>query len=217
MNKNLHRIVFSKLRSQWRGRGGNRIEPWRTGRSRRWSRALVAVPGWPRADRGRPHSSRQQRPTVLTAPNGVPLVNIQTPSAAGVSRNTYRQFDVQQQGAILNNSRTQVQTQLGGWVGGNPWLARGCARVILNEVNSSDPSQLRGYVEVAGRASAGRRSPTPRASAAKAAASSTPAAPRSPPGRPSSTAAASRAIWCSAAPSASVARAWTRAAATTPT
>jgi len=93
----------------------------------------------------------KQRPTVLAAPNSVPLVNIQTPSAAGVSRNTYRQFDVQQQGAILNNSRASVQTQLGGWVQGNPWLATGSARVILNEVNSANPSLLHGYVEVAGQ------------------------------------------------------------------
>ena len=99
------------------------------------------------ADPGAPGN---QRPTVLQAPNGVPLVNIQTPSAAGVSRNTYKQFDVDQQGAILNNSRANTQTELGGWVQGNPWLARGAARVILNEVNSSNPSQLRGYVEVAG-------------------------------------------------------------------
>lgn len=91
-----------------------------------------------------------QRPTILQAGNGVPLVNIQTPSAAGVSRNTYEQFDVQTQGAILNNSRTNTQTQLGGWVQGNPWLARGSARVILNEVISANPSQLMGYVEVAG-------------------------------------------------------------------
>jgi len=91
-----------------------------------------------------------QRPTVLAAPNGVPLVNIQTPSTAGVSRNTYSQFDVQQQGAILNNSRIDSQTRLGGWVQGNPWLAAGSARVILNEVNSSNQSLLQGYVEVAG-------------------------------------------------------------------
>ncbi len=93
----------------------------------------------------------QQQATVLNAANGVPLVNIQTPSAAGVSRNTYSQFDVTQQGAILNNSRGNTPTQLGGWVQGNPWLAAGGARVILSEVNSSQPSQLRGYVEVAGQ------------------------------------------------------------------
>ncbi|MGL6045474.1 MAG: filamentous hemagglutinin N-terminal domain-containing protein, partial [Vogesella sp.] len=93
----------------------------------------------------------QQQATVLNAANGVPLVNIQSPSPAGVSRNTYSQFDVQQQGAILNNSRGHAQTQLGGWVQANPWLAAGAASVILNEVNSSQPSQLRGYIEVAGQ------------------------------------------------------------------
>ena len=91
-----------------------------------------------------------QQPTVLNAGNGVPLVNIQTPSTAGVSHNAYSQFDVQQQGAILNNARTNTQTELAGWVQGNPWLATGTARVILNEVVSSNPSQLGGYVEVAG-------------------------------------------------------------------
>ena len=99
------------------------------------------------ADGGAPAN---QQPTVLTVGNDVPLVNIQTPSAAGVSRNTYSQFDVNGNGAILNNSRTDAQTQLGGWVQGNPWLATGSARVILNEVNSSNPSSLIGYVEVAG-------------------------------------------------------------------
>jgi filamentous hemagglutinin len=97
-----------------------------------------------------PNAPANQRPTIIGAGNGVPVVNIQTPSAAGVSRNTYKQFDVQQQGAILNNARSNAQTQLGGWVQGNPWLAGGTARVILNEVNSNNPSLLRGYVEVAG-------------------------------------------------------------------
>ncbi|ALV08953.1 hypothetical protein RD2015_4512 [Roseateles depolymerans] len=98
-----------------------------------------------------PSAPGSQRPTVLTAPNGATLVNIQTPSVAGVSRNTYSQFDVGATGVILNNSRTDTSTQLGGWVQGNPWLGRGEAQVILNEVNSSAPSQLHGYVEVAGR------------------------------------------------------------------
>ncbi|MFT3960420.1 hemagglutinin repeat-containing protein [Propionivibrio sp.] len=91
-----------------------------------------------------------QQATILSAGNGVPLINIQTPSAAGVSHNTYGQFDVGAAGAILNNSRNNVATQLGGWVQGNPWLARGTARVILNEVVSSTPSLLGGYIEVAG-------------------------------------------------------------------
>ena len=77
--------------------------------------------------RSDPSAPGNQRPTVLLAPNGVPLVNIQTPSAAGVSRNTYSQFDVQPNGAILNNSRTDTATQLGGWVQANPWLATGSA------------------------------------------------------------------------------------------
>ncbi len=92
-----------------------------------------------------------QRATVLEAANGVPQVNIQTASDGGVSRNSFTTFDVDKQGAILNNSRTDVQTQLGGWVEANPWLAKGEARIILNEVNSSNPSQLLGYIEVAGR------------------------------------------------------------------
>lgn len=97
-----------------------------------------------------PNAPGRERPTVVTAPNGVPMVNITTPSAAGVSRNRYSQFDVGREGVILNNARGQVQTQLGGWVQGNPWLATGSARVILNEVNGP-ASRLNGYVEVAGQ------------------------------------------------------------------
>lgn len=100
------------------------------------------------ADKSAPNS---QQATILNSSNGLTQVNIQTPSAGGVSRNTYSQFDVGQEGAVLNNSRNNVQTQIGGWVQGNPWLAKGEAKVILNEVNSSNPSQLKGYLEVAGK------------------------------------------------------------------
>jgi filamentous hemagglutinin len=80
-----------------------------------------------------------QRPTVLQDSAGRPLVNIQTPSAAGVSRNTYSRFDVQSNGAVLNNARTS-----------NPWLAGGEAKVILNEVKSANPSYLGGAITVNG-------------------------------------------------------------------
>ncbi|MDR6586481.1 filamentous hemagglutinin family protein [Herbaspirillum frisingense] len=96
------------------------------------------------------NAPRNQQPTVLVTPNGVPVVNIQTPSSAGVSMNQYRQFDVGANGVILNNARVTTATQLGGQVTGNPWLATGAARVIVNQVNSTNPSYLRGYLEVAG-------------------------------------------------------------------
>ena len=92
-----------------------------------------------------------QQPTILQTANGLPQVNIQTPTSAGVSVNQYRQFDVDGKGAILNNSRSNTATHTGGWIQGNPWLAGGEARVIVNQINSSNPSQLGGYIEVAGR------------------------------------------------------------------
>ena len=93
----------------------------------------------------------QQQPTIMQTSNGIPQANIQTPTAAGVSVNQYTHFNVDKRGAILNNSRRNVQTQLGGWIQGNPWLAGGEARVIVNQVNSADPSLLGGYIEVGGR------------------------------------------------------------------
>ena len=101
-----------------------------------------------RADKSAPGN---QQPTVLQTANGLPQVNIQTPSAGGVSRNQYSQFDVAEKGAVLNNARKAAQTQIAGWVQGNPNLARGEAKVILNEVSSANPSRLKGYVEVAGK------------------------------------------------------------------
>ena len=101
-----------------------------------------------RADKSAPGN---QQPIVLQTANGLPQVNIQTPSAGGVSRNQYSQFDVAEKGAVLNNARKAAQTQIAGWVQGNPNLARGEAKVILNEVNSANPSRLKGYVEVAGK------------------------------------------------------------------
>ncbi|SCK21901.1 filamentous hemagglutinin [Variovorax sp. HW608] len=155
MNKDLHRIVFNAARGmrmvvQETARSAGRDHTRRSGLGVALA-ALLGAAAAPAQIIGAPNVAGNQRPIILAAPNGVPLVNIQTPSAAGVSRNVYSRFDVQANGAILNNSRTNVQTQLGGYVQGNPYLATGPARVILNEINSGNPSQLRGYIEVAGQ------------------------------------------------------------------
>jgi filamentous hemagglutinin len=91
------------------------------------------------------------RPTIGQTGNGLPQVDITRPSAAGVSTNAYSQFDVPRAGVILNNSPTVTATQQAGYINGNPnLLPGGSARIIVNQVTSTLPSQLRGYLEVAG-------------------------------------------------------------------
>ena len=92
------------------------------------------------------------RPEIINTQNGLPQVNITAPNQAGVSHNQYQQFDVDTKGAILNNSAVMTSTQMAGMIQGNPNLNPNSApaRVILNEVNSNNPSQLRGFMEVAG-------------------------------------------------------------------
>ncbi|TFY84768.1 filamentous hemagglutinin N-terminal domain-containing protein [Pseudomonas nabeulensis] len=90
--------------------------------------------------------------TVGQAGNGVPVVNIATPNGSGLSHNQFKDYNVGPNGVILNNATGAVtNTQLGGYIVGNPNLKGGAANVILNEVNGGSPSQLRGFTEVAGQ------------------------------------------------------------------
>ncbi len=92
-----------------------------------------------------------QQTQVTNTANGLPQVNINAATAGGVSRNTFTQFDVGRQGVILNNAITNTPTQQAGFVAANPNLVGGQARVILNEVNSTQRSVLNGFLEVAGQ------------------------------------------------------------------
>jgi filamentous hemagglutinin len=89
---------------------------------------------------------------AFLAGNGVPIVNINTANAAGVSHNKYTRFDVEAKGLVLNNgnnSQAARQSQLAGQVVGNVNLTNE-ARIIINEVVSTNRSMLGGFIEVLG-------------------------------------------------------------------
>lgn len=166
MNKNFNRVIWSAARAMRvvvheaansTGRGASKATsgsgatvPAKAAAAALLFGALVALPGQAQIV-ANPMAPAGMRPTILVAPNGIPVINPMTPSAAGVSRNQYLQFDVSGRGVIVNNSRGVVQSQLGGFIQPNPFLATGPARVILNEVNSSNPSYINGPVEIAGQ------------------------------------------------------------------
>ncbi len=172
MNKHCYRLIFSRAHGelrvvselarscstepgQRRGTGvaeGGRL--WVTVRRTVWLLGLALFAGPVMADGIVADGSAVpgQRPEVIATQNGLPQVNITAPNQAGVSHNQYQQFDVDPKGAILNNSAVMTATQIAGMIQGNPNLNPNAApaRVILNEVNSNNPSQLRGFLEVAG-------------------------------------------------------------------
>ncbi|WP_144078724.1 two-partner secretion domain-containing protein, partial [Snodgrassella alvi] len=179
MNKNLFKVIFNKKRGQMMAVAENTVRDGKStadttaASSRVITSDAVKLAGIPvlvfsilvgfglctlivnpsRAEviHADPSAPKNQQPTILQTANGTPQINIQTPSKAGVSINQYRQLDVSNKGAILNNSRKNAQSRLAGWIQGNPWLANGEARVIVNQINSTNPSQLNGYIEVAGK------------------------------------------------------------------
>lgn len=90
--------------------------------------------------------------TAYVSANGVPVVNIEKANAAGLSHNTYTNYNVEKNGLVLNNgnsSQLMRQSELAGQVAFNPNLANE-AKVILNEVVSTNRSVLAGFTEVLG-------------------------------------------------------------------
>ena len=92
-----------------------------------------------------------ERPLVQETANQIPLINITAPTNKGVSMNKYEQFNVEKQGAILNNSYVTSKTELAGYVQGNSNMVNGTAKVIVNQVTTGTPTSMNGYLEVAGQ------------------------------------------------------------------
>ncbi|MGQ6291276.1 hemagglutinin repeat-containing protein [Serratia sp. IR-2025] len=172
MNKHCYHLIFSRTHGELRvvselarscsSEPGQRIGSgitagrrlWVTVRRPVWLLGLLMFAGPVMADGivADGGANPSLRPEIINTQNGLPQVNITAPNQAGVSHNQYQQFDVDTKGAILNNSAVMTSTQMAGMIQGNPNLNPNSApaRVILNEVNSNNPSQLRGFMEVAG-------------------------------------------------------------------
>ncbi|SFU47539.1 filamentous hemagglutinin family N-terminal domain-containing protein [Polaromonas sp. YR568] len=88
---------------------------------------------------------------AYTNPNGVPVVNIATANAAGLSNNLYTKYNVDANGLVLNNiaNASGGRSYLAGQVQGNLNL-NAPAQVILNQVVSPNRSSLAGFTEVLG-------------------------------------------------------------------
>lgn len=90
------------------------------------------------------------RPHLDRSYNGTAVLNIDTPNAAGVSHDIYTDFTAND--LILNNSATNVTTQMGGWIEGNPNLVPGqAADLWIGEVVGGNQTQLNGILEVGGQ------------------------------------------------------------------
>ena len=96
------------------------------------------------------NANGKYKPIIDKAAYGVGRVQLAEVNGSGVSRNLYSDFNIKSTGLILNNATKYTKTELGGYIDRNMFLAGKGARVILNEVTSSNASTLNGYLEVAG-------------------------------------------------------------------
>jgi filamentous hemagglutinin family protein len=115
--------------------------------------AMLAGPAWGEVKTPTSVVPVAGKTNAYIAPNGVPVVNIDTANAAGISHNQFSTYNVEANGLVLNNtpfSKGAVgQSQLAGGVLGNTNL-KDPAKIILNEVVSTNRSTLAGYTEVYG-------------------------------------------------------------------
>ena len=156
---NIHRLVWNEITNTWvavaetarsKGKGSGRA-------ARKAFLAALIASGFGAT------SALADLPATTVVPasgktnayisaNGVPVVNIETANATGLSHNYYTKYNVEANGMVLNNgNNSQVvrQSQLAGQVTSNLNLVNE-AKIILNEVVSTNRSTLAGFTEVLG-------------------------------------------------------------------
>ena len=137
MNQRIHKIIFNRARGAWvvvseqvRAHGQQKSNSTQTPLSTttqtsvhpyRFTAAMFALVSalmvpTAHAQIAVDTAATGARPVLGVAPNGVAVIQIATPNAAGVSKNMFSQYNVPEQGVILNNSSGGANTSLGGAV-----------------------------------------------------------------------------------------------------
>ncbi len=88
--------------------------------------------------------------TQVSNVGATPVVNINAANAAGISRNTFSNFDVDKNGVVFNNMLADGRSQLVGALKENGNLKGRQASVIVADINSAQASKINGPMEVAG-------------------------------------------------------------------
>ena len=95
----------------------------------------------------RADSNTPQNLSVDQAANGVPVINISTPSPGGTSVNTFTEFNVDGRGVEILNNTGMGRGYLSGLVNPNPNLKPGHeARAVVFQVNGLNRSEIEGYI-----------------------------------------------------------------------
>ena len=97
-------------------------------------------------------AAANHRASVSQTPNApATQIDIASPNDKGVSINEYSKFNSPKEGTVFNNSQSGTISKTAGYIPPNPRLNRGEAKLIINQINSSLPSNLQGNIEIAGK------------------------------------------------------------------
>ena len=79
--------------------------------------------------------------------NGVDIINIATPSEKGISHSTFKEFNVSEKGAVINNAKNIARSHIAGLINGNKNILDKRAKLALLDVTGTKESKLKGILE----------------------------------------------------------------------
>ena len=96
-------------------------------------------------------SDRNQDITIEKSQNNIPIININQPDSNGTSHNYLKEYNVGNEGVILNNGKNISNSELAGQVNPNPNLKNSTeAKRIITEVTGTNISKIEGFTEIVG-------------------------------------------------------------------